>query len=106
MKKTLIITTLLVVLMCGCNQPEKTEVADAKIIAKSLTYFRDEKTKICFAVASSRTYYGYLVNSITEVSCNKAFQDPNDPICGDPVEFKKHFPANASPATNANTHKH
>jgi hypothetical protein len=54
MKKIWLIAAFLVVL-AGCGQnPSKVDYSTAKAFVDKLTYFKDTRTNVCYAVVASR----------------------------------------------------
>lgn len=59
---------ILVLLFAGCGQ-SNTEV-EPEEVKENMTYFRDDRTGLCFASVNSRTYNAYSVTSISCVPCD------------------------------------
>jgi len=69
----------LAVALSGCGATDAAPPAD---IAKHLSYFRDPKTGLCFAVIGSFTYSGYTVTSIAAVPCAAlGFREQKGELC-------------------------
>lgn len=72
MKKILIVLALtLLVISSGCTYgTQYSEKSDNHEIVKKITYFKDKRTGLCYAVVNSHTAYGYSVTSFTCVPCD------------------------------------
>ena len=74
--------------LTGCDQPasKPSEKSDLALVASNLSYIKDPRTGLCFAVSLSRTAYQYTTASITAVPCDKAQdqlkQEPPITGCG------------------------
>jgi hypothetical protein len=64
MKKLFIISLLV---LTACN----AQVKSSKDAASRITYFKDERTGLCFGQVVSSTADGWVVTSITTVPCEK-----------------------------------
>ena len=64
----MILGLVLILIACLNSQQTTTENLDVKF-NNILTYFKDERTGLCFATTSSYTTYGTVV-SITCVPCD------------------------------------
>ena len=58
---------LIVILLISCQTNYSVETEK---VQENLTYFKDEKTNLCFASINSSSYGGYSVTSITCVPCD------------------------------------
>lgn len=59
----------LAVLLAGCTQVSTTDKNAAVSVANQVTYVRDDRSDLCFAILSSKTYGGWYSVSITNVAC-------------------------------------
>ena len=66
MKKLILIVGILLIASTSCQISDTTDNTDVK---NNLTYFKDEKTGLCFATVNSHNTYG-SVSSITCVPCD------------------------------------
>lgn len=55
--------------MIACDTTDPVPKDRAVEAGRNLTYFRDERTGLCFAAVQSTSYYGYMVTSIANVPC-------------------------------------
>lgn len=58
---------LLLFFVASCQMTEKTDI---KQIKENLTYFKDERTGLCYAVVNSISTQGGSYTSITCVPCD------------------------------------
>lgn len=65
--KNLLMKLITIALLCSCQSNTKVDVSE---ISDELTYFRDEKTNLCFATINSQSSAGYFTTSITCVPCD------------------------------------
>lgn len=67
------ITLMLVVALalCGCTQPQTINPGDGDNAISKITYSKDPKTGICFALLGSTGYSGYVIISLTTIPCDK-----------------------------------
>jgi hypothetical protein len=64
--KTLVLTAALFLTSCQSNdKPDKIEPS------QTISYFKDQRTGICFAAINSYTYGWSYVTSIATVPCDK-----------------------------------
>jgi hypothetical protein len=66
MKKLLVLLFIAVVAV-ACQM---SSVSNTEDIKRSITYFKDESTGLCFAAINSMSGAGYTVTSITCVPCD------------------------------------
>ena len=67
--KKIIATIVLGVLMASCNQ-QLTSQPKVNGVKTNITYFKDERTHLCFASINSQTTNLFLVTSIACVPCD------------------------------------
>jgi len=57
----------------GCDPPKQRplEPGEHATFISELTYVKDDRVGICYAVKASRTHNGYMVQAFTAVPCDK-----------------------------------
>jgi hypothetical protein len=65
----LLLLALIAASLVGCG-PDSISAKDAAQTGRSITYFRDARTGLCFGAISSMTKDGLDVISITNVPCD------------------------------------
>lgn len=63
--KSIFISLFFIISSCQINR--KTNFEN---ISGQLSYFKDDRTGICFAVINSASYVGFEITSITQVPCD------------------------------------
>jgi hypothetical protein len=67
MKKLFVLLVFITITFVSCQMNGTSDNQDVK---NSISYFKDERTGLCFASINSSTYTGYKVTSITCVPCD------------------------------------
>lgn len=65
MKKVFIVLSL--IMLVSCQMSERTNV---QRVGSNMSYFKDEKTGLCYAAINSRSTHGGSYTSITCVPCD------------------------------------
>jgi hypothetical protein len=71
MRIFLILILVMTLLGCDIDNPEDKGLTISGKPKAEITYFRDDKTGLCFARYSSRTSHMYIVSAISNVPCEK-----------------------------------
>lgn len=69
-----IILLFLLTLGACAEDPIRAETKRKNEIVGSITYVRDKRTDLCFAVISSHSYAQYDIISFTNVPCDRVAQ--------------------------------
>lgn len=67
--KRILYLLLIGVILAACTEASSKRHLDNQQAESEVTYFEDPKTNLCFAQASSQSYLGYNITSITCVPC-------------------------------------
>lgn len=65
MKKLILFFAVIMLASCQIN-----DTTDNSKIIENITYFKDERTKLCFASVNSYSYGSRVITSITCVPCD------------------------------------